>query len=330
MKTSKIGIVLINLGSPSYSTPSSIRKFLQQFLHDHRVIEISRWIWCPILHGIILPFRPKSLVHKYESIWTEQGSPLTIITKQQTESLQKLLETHYNKDSFQLEYAMTYGEPSIHNILSKLAAASISRLIILPLYPQNSGTTVGACFDQVTQFLKLQRSIPNLHFISGYADFPPYIEALKNSVEQYWKAKGRGEKLLISFHGLPERNIKLGDPYLADCQKTASLLATALNLKSENWEMVFQSRFGKATWLKPYLEPRLIELAQEGVKKIDIICPGFAADCLETLEEICQSYKTTFIQAGGDSLSYIPALNTETDHIKMMAELVSKEDYFNT
>lgn len=319
--TGKTGILLINLGTPNAATPAEVRKFLAKFLHDYRVIEISRWIWCPILHFIILPLRPRSVAKKYLSVWMPEGSPLLVISQQQVDLLQKNLAADY-AESIQVELAMSYSKPFIAESLEKLRQAGISRIIALPLYPQNSATTTGSCFDAISAALSQQRFVPELTFINGYAEFPPYIGALVDSIRQYWQTHGRSEKLLISFHGLPKRNVTLGDPYLDQCKRTALLLTQALQLNDLEWQMVFQSRFGKAEWLQPYCSTVLKKLADEGIKTIDIVCPGFTADCLETLEEISQSYAEEFIQAGGKSLNYIPALNASDAHIEMLASLL--------
>jgi ferrochelatase len=319
--TKKIGVLLINLGTPSDPTPQAIREFLAKFLRDPRVIQIPRLIWWPILYGFILPFRSRKLAKQYKSIWRTEGSPLAVISQTQRTALSVFLHNQYG-NHIHVELGMAYSDPSITRALQKFEALEISKWIVLPLYPQNSATTIGTSIDTVMQFLKKQRSIPELHFISGYSEFPAYIAALKNSVQKQWEKYNKGEILLISFHGLPERNIKLGDPYLLDCEKTAAQLSAALQLKTNAWEIVFQSRFGRAKWIQPYLEPRLVELATQGIHTIDIICPGFSADCLETLDEICIQYKKIFLEAGGAELRYIPALNATEPHIEMMAKLI--------
>jgi ferrochelatase len=317
----KTGVLLINLGTPDSPTPPAIRRFLSKFLTDRRVIEIPRFIWWPILYCLILPFRSRKLASQYKSIWTAEGSPLAVISHAQAAALSALLEHQYG-NHIHIELGMAYSKPSIATALKNFEALDITKWIVLPLYPQNSAATVGTAIDIILQFIKARRTIPELHFIAGYAGSPDYIAALTESLRLHWQRNSKAEKLLISFHGLPERNIKLGDPYLSECTKTATQLSQALNLKTNEWEMVFQSRFGRAKWLQPYLEPRLIELAKQGIRTVDVICPGFSADCLETLDEIGIQYRKIFVEAGGADLRYIPALNATEPHIEMMAKLV--------
>ena len=323
----KLGILLVNLGSPEAPTASAVRKFLAQFLSDPRVIEISRFIWWPVLHGIILRVRPQRAAKSYKKIWSDDGSPLIHISRLQTRAIQKKLEDRFRGHVI-TDMAMTYGSPSIKHGLQGLRKAGARRLLILPLYPQYSATTTAAVFDQVTDVLKGWRWLPDLRMINHYHDHPKYIEALANSIQNQWadnesKGQKRGDLLLFSFHGIPQRYVDNGDPYFCHCQKTARLVAEKLELSADQWKVVFQSRFGREPWLQPYCDLTLQELPASGIKNIDIICPGFAADCLETLEEINMENKKLFNQAGGESFNYIPCLNNNKDHIKALGEVLT-------
>jgi ferrochelatase len=323
----KLGILLVNLGSPDAPTPSAVRKYLAQFLADPRVVETNRIIWWFALHGVILRLRPAKSARSYQKIWTENGSPLVHISRLQTQAVQKKLEDRFQGQVI-TDLAMTYGKPSINNGLEALRNAGARRLLILPLYPQYSATTTAAVFDQITDTLKHWRWLPELRIINQYHDHPKYIEALANSIANQWQTndhKGRkpGDLLLFSFHGIPQRYVDSGDPYFCHCQKTARLVAEKLGLKDAAWKVVFQSRFGREPWLQPYCSLTLQELAASGTKSVDIICPGFAADCLETLEEIKMENKNLFIEAGGESFNYIPCLNENESHIEALCEILT-------
>lgn len=303
----KIGILVTNLGTPDAPTAKALLRYLAEFLSDPRVIEIPRPIWWLILHGIILRIRPKSSAKLYKKIWTEKGSPLLVGTKDLVEKLKTLLNQEA-EENIEIEMGMRYGSPSIPQSLVKLKEKNISKLIVLPLYPQYAAATVGSTFDKVSELLKKWRWVPELHFISGYHDNTSYILALAQSVQAHWATHPPGEKLLFSFHGIPKRCFDLGDPYYCFCHETARLVAEKLGLSEDRWQLVFQSRFGKAEWLQPYCVETLQTLAKDGVQSIDIICPGFAVDCLETLEEIAITNKKIFMDAGGKDYHYIPAL----------------------
>lgn len=309
------GVLLVNLGTPAEPTATAIRRWLRAFLLDRRVVNIPRLIWWPILFGLILPLRPKKLIHAYQSIWTEKGSPLQVITDQQVAALQAALS-----DGYQVRAAMTYGEPGIAESLQALQKNGCKEIIVLPLYPQYSDTTTAAVFDQV-EATPLDTAIQR---IDNYHDHPGYIAALAQSVREHWAEHGRAEKLLLSLHGIPERNVQLGDPYADHCTSTAALLAEALELRDNEWLLAYQSRVGRARWLQPYTEETLNKWGAGGVKTVDVLCPGFAADCLETLEEIAIRNRETFIEAGGQDLRYIPALNARPDHIGCLSELVQQ------
>ena len=317
-----IGVLITNLGTPGSPRPSAVRRYLREFLSDPRVIEIPRLIWWPLLYGLILPFRSFKSAKLYQQIWQAEGSPLLFHTQQQGKKLQALFDQQ--QWPVHVKVAMRYGKPSIKQALTELQQQGLRKLLIFPLYPQYAAATVGSTFDAVSQVIRQWRFIPELRLVSGYADDPDYINCLANSVRQHWQRQGRQSLLLMSFHGLPRRCLEQGDPYYCFCHKTARLLAAALNLKPEKWRMVFQSRFGRATWLQPYCEQTLIELAQQGAQEVDVICPGFAADCLETLQEIVQEYQGVFARAGGKQLHYIPALNAEDSHIDTLMHIAKR------
>ncbi len=315
--TRRTGILLVNLGTPAAPTAGAIRAFLRAFLHDRRVVELTRWLWCPILHFFILPFRPRRLVHAYRAIWTDEGSPLLAITRRQAAALEAAV-------GLPVRLAMRYGEPSIAEGLRALRAAGVERVLVLPLYPQYSATTTASVFDAVAETLRDERALPELRFVMHYHDDPGYIAALADSVRRHWSAHGRGEKLLLSFHGIPQQYSRSGDPYHGHCHITARLLAQALDLRPDGWTLGFQSRVGRAPWLQPYTDHQIEDLAEAGIRTLDVIAPGFAADCLETLEEIRLRYAELFRAKGGGELRYIPALNDEDAHIRALAALARR------
>lgn len=316
-----IGVLLTNLGTPQAPTPAAVRRYLAEFLWDPRVVEQPRWLWWLVLHGIILRLRPGKVARNYARIWTEQGSPLLTIGQAQASALQAQLEAAH-PGRFRVSLAMRYGEPSIRAGLEALQAAGARRLLVLPLYPQYSATTTGSTFDAVSATLQGWRWLPELRFLTEYHDNPGYIQALAASIREHWQQHGQAEILLFSFHGLPERYFRAGDPYFCECHKTGRLLAEALELAPEQWRVTFQSRFGREPWLQPYTDHTLQELAGSGRRHVQVVCPGFSADCLETLEEINEENRAIFLAAGGEQFGYIPALNTRPDHIAMLQELV--------
>lgn len=316
-----IGVLLINLGTPEAPTPNAVRRYLAEFLSDPRITEIPRWLWWWILHGIILRVRPARVARNYQKVWTDQGSPLLSISLAQARQLQQQLDSQVYPVKVVL--AMRYGHPSIAEGLQQLRQANAQKLLILPLYPQYASATTGSTFDACAEELQRWRWIPELRFITHYHDQPAYIAALATQIEQYWQQHGRPDKLLFSFHGLPKRFFLAGDPYYYECQKTARLIANRLNLDDNLWQMVFQSRFGREEWLQPYIDTTLQDLAQT-TQRVDVICPGFAADCLETLEEVDQTYRKLFLQAGGAEFHYIPALNDTPEHIQALFELITQ------
>ena len=314
------GVLLCNLGSPDAPTTEAVRRYLAEFLWDPRVIEMSRPLWWLLLNGIILRTRPKKSAHAYQSVWSEEGSPLMRNSKRQLQSLQFALESRM-RGPVKVALAMRYGNPSIAKGLRRLRDAGARRILVLPLYPQYSATTTASVFDAVMDELKTWRWLPEMRYINHYHDDQLYIHALAHSILDHFKIEGKPQKLIFSFHGMPKRYFMQGDPYFCECQKTARLTAQFLDLEPEQWMVTFQSRFGREEWLKPYTDKTLEQLPKEGIKKVAIICPAFAADCLETLEEIAVENRERFLKAGGESYTYIPALNDRQDHIDALAEL---------
>ncbi|MDQ6981264.1 MAG: ferrochelatase [Ghiorsea sp.] len=323
----KVGVLLVNLGTPDAPTPAALRTYLKQFLGDPRVVETNRLIWWFALNVVILNIRPKKSAHAYQTVWTDEGSPLLVISKQQQQALQSKLG-----DEALVELAMTYGNPSIEQGLNNLREQGCNHLFVLPLYPQYSGSTTAAVTDQVFDVFKSWRRVPNVRVLSAYYDEPAYIDALANSVREHWDKQGKAEKLMMSFHGIPKRYANNGDPYQLHCEQTAQLLADNLGLQDDAWMLTFQSIFGREEWLQPYTASQLKTWGAAGIKDVDVICPGFAADCLETLEEITVENKGYFIEAGGKDLRYIPALNDRDDHIETLEKLVKREcfDWFKS
>lgn len=316
----RCGVLLANLGTPDAPTPAAIRRYLAEFLGDPRVVEIPRILWWPILYGFILPLRPRRLAHAYQSIWTAGGSPLLAIGRAQQAGLQARLGA-----DVPVALGMRYGSPSIANALNELLEQGARRIAVLPLYPQYSATTTATVFEAVVDHVRTMRWLPELRFVNGYHDDEAYIAALAASVRAHWARHGRAEHLLMSFHSIPVQCLQAGDPYYCFCQKTARLLAAALELAPDSWTLSFQSRIGRAKWLSPYTDMAVERLARSGVKTVDTICPGFSADCLETLEEVAQRYAGQFQSAGGAVLRYIPALNADSAHLDFLAALTRRQ-----
>jgi ferrochelatase len=316
----RYGILMVNLGTPEAPTPKAVRAYLKEFLSDVRVVDAPRIIWWFVLR-IILLIRPKPVSEAYKSIWTSEGSPLLVISKRQAVAVQKRLKEITDND-IPVELAMTYGNPSILSASNALRSKGVERILILPMYPQFSSSTTAAIYDKLSDLLKQCPHLPEMRWIRDFHDNPDYINALAKSVKTQWEKTGQAEKLLMSFHGVPERYTNKGDPYEHHCRKTADLLAAKLELKPEQWQCCFQSRFGREEWVKPYTDYTLKQWGKDGIKSVDIICPAFSADCLETLEEIQVENKEYFIEAGGESYNYIPALNDNPDHIDMLSKLI--------
>ena len=315
------GILIVNLGTPDAPTTTAVRRFLKQFLSDPRVVEYPRLLWWIVLNVVILQFRPPRSAAAYRKIWTDQGSPLLIHSQAIANRLRDRLVSQPN-GAVHVELAMTYGEPSIASAIDNLLARGACRIITLPLFPQYSGTTTAAVFDAIARKLGRLRWVPEFRFINSYHDARGYISALAASVREFREQNGRSEKLLMSFHGIPTRTVRNGDPYQSHCEQTARLLADELDLSNDEWLISYQSRVGRGEWLSPYTEETIKALAKQGLSRLDVVCPGFAADCLETLEEIELQNAEFFSAAGGESLRYVPALNARADHVQFLAELV--------
>ena len=317
----RTAVLLCNLGTPDAPEPAAVRRYLAEFLADRRVVEIPRAVWLPILYGAILPTRPARSAKKYASIWTPEGSPLKVWTEKQA----KLLGGYLGERGHRVDvrYAMRYGKPSIASVLDELKAAGATRVLVLPLYPQYSGTTTASIGDAVFAWSKNIRSLPAFRFVQRYHDDPGYIGALAKRANDHWMARGRPDKLVLSFHGVPKRTRVLGDPYHDECQTTARLLIERLGLKPDQVLVTFQSRLGRAEWLQPYTEPTLVELAKRGVQRVDLMCPGFTSDCLETLEEIDQEARAAFVSSGGREFNYLPCLNDQHEWIAALAAIAT-------
>ncbi len=315
----RTAVLLCNLGTPDAPTPAAVRRYLAEFLSDHRVVEIPRLIWWFILHGIILRFRPAKSAAKYASVWTPEGSPLKVWTERQAKLLQGWLGQRNHL--LTVRWAMRYGSTSIQSQLDALKAEGVTRVLVVPAYPQYSATTTASVFDAVYAWAQQTRTLPELRFINHYHDDADYICALAASVQRHWKANGRPDQLVMSFHGVPARTLALGDPYHCECLKTARLLAGHLGLEKSQYTVTFQSRLGRAKWLEPYTEPSLIAMGKAGVKRVDVICPGFSSDCLETLEEINMEARHAFLGAGGKEFHYIPCLNDDPEWITALCNL---------
>jgi len=303
------GVLYCNLGTPDAPTAPAVRRYLAEFLSDPRVVEIPRAAWLPILYGAILPFRPARSAAKYATIWTRDGSPLMVWTVKQAALLQGWLGERGHR--VKVLHAMRYGGPSIASQLDALKAEGATRILVLPAYPQYSGTTTASVVDAVNAWAGRTRNLPDLRFVNRYHDDRGYLSALAGRIQRHWAEKGKPDHFVMSFHGVPQRTLQLGDPYHCECQKTGRMLATWLNLEPGQYSVTFQSRFGKAKWLEPYTEPTLQALAKKGMKRVDVACPGFTGDCLETLEEIAQEGRDAFLQAGGKDFHFIPCLNDD-------------------
>jgi len=318
-----IGVLMSNLGSPERPDPAAVRDFLAEFLSDPRVVDQPRWLWWLVLHGIILRVRPARVAKAYQSVWTEEGSPLLAISRRQQSALEKSL-ADCSSQPVKVVLGMRYGKPSIAAALESLRKLKVRKLLVLPMYPQYSATTTATVFDALFDELRKWRHVPELRLIQQYHDDSSYIAALAASVNAHWETHGRADRLLLSFHGLPTRYVTAGDPYYQECQRTARLLADKLHLDSSQWLLAFQSRFGREEWLKPYTDHTLREWARQGVRRVQVLCPGFSADCLETLEEIAEQNKTLFLSEGGETFEYIPALNDDPAHVDTLTGLVMR------
>jgi ferrochelatase len=318
----KTGVLLINLGTPQAATRKEIRRYLGEFLADPRVIGIPRYLWWPILHGLILPLRPKNLVPRYRGIWMPEGSPLMVYSRRQADGVARLL----TQRGMQVEVGlgMRYGSPSVAGAMSELRQRGCERILAVPMYPQYAASTTATAVDAVTAHAARLRDQPELRFVKRFHEDAGYLEAVVGCIERYWRDHGRPQKLIMSFHGLPRYSVELGDPYYQECLRTGRQLRERLGMVPEQALVTFQSRFGSARWLEPYTAPTLVQLASEGITEVDVVCPGFVADCLETLEEIQVEVRDAFMAAGGKRLRYIPALNDDEAWIGALADLVQR------
>ena len=313
--------MLVNLGTPDNPQPAAVARYLREFLSDPRVIDYPRWLWFFILNGIIIPVRSRKVAKAYQTIWGSDGSPL----RSGTEYLTDKIRGQLGSDTV-VDYAMTYGNPSVESVLNKMLAQGVEKLVVLPLYPQYSATTTAAAWDVLNKALFKVRNLPELRFVKQYSDRPAYINALAASIKHFRAKNNSDSQLLVfSFHGLPKRYVELGDPYRDQCEQTARDTAQALGLSDDQWTMCFQSRVGREEWLKPYTDDVLETLPGKGIHKIDVVCPAFACDCLETLEEIAMESKSVFIEAGGEVFDYIPALNAGDEHVTVLLGLVEEQ-----
>jgi len=318
-----VGILLTNLGTPDAPTRSALRRYLKEFLWDARVVDLPRPLWWLILNLIILTFRPLESAKLYQKVWTENGSPLLYISLRQRQALETILRQRHGAQ-VRVALAMRYGNPSIAGGLQELRNAGCRRVLVLPLYPQYSSASTASTFDALALALEKSRDMPEIRFVRDYHDCPEYIDALAASIRETWEAGGKPEKLLMSFHGIPARFHETGDPYPDECRKTAALLAVRLGLDEHQWQLSFQSRFGREKWIQPHTDKVLINFARSGVGHVDVVCPGFSADCLETLEEIAIRNRRFFLEAGGGKFRYIPALNNREEHLQALADIAGR------
>lgn len=318
-----LGVLLVNTGTPDEPTTRAVRRYLKQFLSDPRVVELPRWIWWIVLYAYVLRVRPKQSAAAYRKVWTDQGSPLLWHSMDIASSLQEKLSIRLS-GATHVELAMSYGNPSIAHALDNMYRQCVRRLLVLPMYPQYSGASTGSVFDSIAKSLSRRRWVPELHFINHYHDSTGYIAAIAATIRDFWDLHGRAERLLFSFHGMPRQTLDQGDPYHCQCQKTARLVAESLDLGADDWTVSFQSRLGRAEWLRPYTDDVLHSCGANKLASIDVISPGFAVDCLETLEEIAIRYANDFSAAGGGELRYIPALNARDDHIGFLSRLIAR------
>ncbi|MCG6899278.1 MAG: ferrochelatase [Gammaproteobacteria bacterium] len=322
-KGEPLGVLLVNLGTPDSPSVSDVRRYLREFLWDPRVVEVPRPIWWLVLNLVILTTRPRRSAKAYAKVWTEEGSPLLVISKRQQAALQARMEEQ-GGTPVNVVLAMRYGRPAIASGLQALRDCGAKRVLVLPLYPQYSATTTAAIVDAVADELRHWRELPELRFINDYHRHPAYISALADSVRQYRTLHGEPDKLLLSFHGIPQEYVDAGDPYAEQCYRTADLLVAALDLPKDRWQLSFQSRLGPKQWLQPYTDHTLEALAKEGVRNIHVMCPGFSVDCLETLEEVAMENRSIFLEAGGENYGYIECLNDQASHIQLFTELIAQ------
>lgn len=330
-KRPRCAIVLVNTGTPAEPRSGAVRRYLARFLSDRRVVELPRLLWLPLLYGLVLPLRAPRSAHRYRLIWNSEGSPLRVHSAEIRTALERVLSEQDEAlasptaaAAMRVDLAFLYSEPLLERVLDILREARTERLLVLPLFPQSSGASTGAVYDQVGTALGRWRALPELRMVADYHGEPAYIEALACSVREYWQQHGDNSHLLISFHGIPQAAVRAGDAYEAQCRRTAALLAAALQLPAARWTVSFQSRFGAARWLEPATTTVLQDLPRREQRAVTVICPGFAADCLETLEEIALEGRALFLKAGGERYDYVPALNARPDHIRALSALVRR------
>jgi len=320
----RIGVLITNLGTPDAPVAGPLRRYLKQFLSDPRIVELPRLLWWFVLHGIILVIRPKRSAANYKKIWTDEGSPLLVHTRNLAQGLERELEKRLGKGLL-IDFAMRYGSPSIESVLQNQFQRGVKKLLVLPLYPQYSCTTTGSTFDAVAADFQHRRTLPEFRFINNYYHHPAFILALASKIRAHWQQFGRADKLIFSYHGEPRRYVDNGDPYQRECEETTRLVAQALTLDESQFITAYQSRFGREEWLRPYLDETLKSFPGEGIKSVQIICPGFAVDCLETLDEIAMENRDYFLQAGGDRYEYISCLNSDREHIEALATVICEQ-----
>jgi len=317
----KVGVLVTNLGTPEAPTKKALKPYLKEFLSDPRVVEVPRLLWFLILNGVILRFRPKRSAEAYKTVWTDRGSPLLFHTQDQASAIEAKLKESWG-DKVVVDFAMRYGNPALGDVVEKMMQKGVRKLLVLPLYPQYSASTTASTFDALAKDFTKRRWLPELRFITHYHDFSPFIEAAAQRIERHWEQHGRADKLLFSYHGIPLRYLKNGDPYHCECYKTSRLLAERLGLTKDEYLTTFQSRFGREEWLQPYTDMTMKALPGKGVKSVQVFCPGFSSDCLETVEEIGEENREYFMESGGERYEYISALNAESGHIDALTQLI--------
>ncbi len=319
----RIGVLVVNLGTPDAPSYGAVQRYLREFLGDRRVIDTSRWIWLPILYGLVLPFRPMRTVRKYRKIWLQDGSPLAVYSGRLASKMEVRLRAAAG-DRVRVALGMTYGNPSIASAIESLARQNAKRLLVLPLYPQYCSSTTGSVFDRTSDALRRWRWLPETRFVNDYHDDAGYIEALGARVEEHWAETGGRSHLLVSYHGIPAAYVTQGDPYREHTETTTRLLVARLGLKEGEWSHCYQSRFGSVVWLQPYTEDALTALAKQGTRRLTVVSPSFAVDCLETLEEVAIEYRDKFLQLGGEQLTLVPALNDHDRHAELLASIAQR------
>ncbi|GGD51265.1 ferrochelatase [Lacimicrobium alkaliphilum] len=323
-QTDKVGVLVTNLGTPDAPTKGALKRYLKEFLSDPRVVEVPRLLWWFVLNLVILNFRPARSAAAYKTVWTDRGSPLLFHTRDQADAIRSELQQRWGQ-SVEVDFAMRYGNPGIDKTVEAMLQRGVRKLLVLPLYPQYCASTTASTFDKLSQYLQSKRWMPELRFVTQYCDDKNYIQALANKIRAHWQEHGRADKLVFSYHGIPQRYLRNGDPYHCQCFKTTRLVAENLGLTQDQYLTSFQSRFGREEWLKPYTDATLKALPAEGVSSVQVVCPGFSADCLETIEEIGVENRDYFLEAGGQRYEYIAALNADDEHIAALVDLINRQ-----